>query len=725
MCARPREIIYRDEKIRITPTELREGKTVVRVIDESGYEVRNQQGLHGGSIPLPAHEDPRYSSSVPVLDFAYNLALHDLKGNRTAEGLLKAGAAWDSVWTRDIAYAAMLGADLADPVATRRSLESRVRDGIILQDTGTGGGWPVSTDRVVWALGAWMSYLVSGGDDWLEFCIAVIRRTLGQDGAVLRCSPLVPGETSFLDWREQSYPSWMTPVEIGNSFAFSTNVLHCICRRVLGRMLREAGRADEARDYEKQADELAKEIEKIFWMPRVGRYGMFCTDDGVLDSRADALGTALAVLCGIAEDHGLRALRMLPRSPYGTPVFAPYKRDVREAYHNRAIWPFVEAFVMLAHAREKDEQGVEFSMASLLRAALVNGSNKENLNAQNGRADATLQNSDSQLWSAAGMLSFFYRCLLGLQFEDGKIVFKPCIPNSVSGEHHFTNLRIRDMVLDITLRGSGTVVESIIAGDMGIADGIPLDARGNIGVLITMAPSKGDKREKETFSPLKVREAVCEPEWKVSHSRALQWNPVQGANSYRVYANGTPLRISRKNSIHPLLTSRAYSRSFRVQAIGASGVSSPSRAYEYVAPGARCILHPLRVGEHAAYNVENNQAWLDTRPCTHCLMYESAETNSGVYAVRFLYCNASASLRDGDTCALRELCVDGVPVGVVSFPHNTEANNWEDYALTAAISVKLSKGTHTFSLRYSPVCRNSNGDVNQCMVRHLELTRLR
>ena len=724
MCARPKEILYRNEKIRLTATEIREGKTAVRVTSDSEYLIQNEHESRSVTISLPSHDDVGYRGNFPVLNLAYNLALQDLKANRTSDGLLKAGAAWNSVWTRDIAYAAMLGADVADPDATRRSLKNRVRDGVIVQDTGTGGGWPVSTDRVVWALGAWTSYLVSGGADWLTYCIEVIKKTLEQDAAVLRCSPLVPGETSFLDWREQSYPAGMSPAEIGGSYALSTNVLHCLCRRVLSEMLREAGRTDEAEVYEKEAERQAREIEKVFWMPRAGRYGMFCTSDGVLDPRADSLGTALVVLAEVAGQNGLRALRKLPRSPYGTPVFSPYKCDVKEVYHNRAIWPFVEAFVMLAHAKEKDASGVEFSMASLLRAALMNGTNKENLHALDGQAATTLQNSDSQLWSAAGTLAFFYRCLLGLKFEGGKVTFKPCIPHSVGGEHRFTNLRIRDMVLSVTVTGSGTEVESIVAENMEIHGGIPMDARGNIDVRITMAEGRATDRQ-ETFSPLKAGETLCEPEWEISSPRVLQWAPVQGANSYRVYANGTLLRVFRKNLLHPLLTPRTYSRTFRVQAVGASGISSSSKACEYVAPGARCILPPRRVGEHAEYDVENSQAWLDTRPCTSCLVYESAETNGGVYSIRFLYCNASASLRDGDTCALRELCVDGVPVGVVSFPHNTEVNNWSDYTLTASIPVRLSKGVHTFSLRYSPVCRNGNGEVNQCMVRHLELTRLR
>ncbi len=724
MCARPRRIIYRNDKIRITPTELREGQSVAGVTSGYSYDILSRENTRSIDIPPLTHDDVEYSGDFPILTVAYNLAMRDVKLNRTADGLLKAGAAWDSVWTRDIAYAAVLGTHLADPEATRRSLQSRVRDGIILQDTGTGGGWPISTDRVVWALGAWISYMTTGGDDWLAYCIDVLRKTLRQDAAVLRCTPLVPGETSFLDWREQSYPAGMTPAEIGDSFAFSTNVLHYICRRVLADMLRKAGCAEEAEGYDKQAAELANAIRGAFHVSKTAGYGMYCTRDGVLDPRADALGTALAVLSGMLGEGAQSTLENLPRSSYGTPVFAPYKRELKEAYHNRAIWPFVEAFVMLAHASEMDANGVEFSMVNLLRAALMNGSNKENYHAQTGQADATLQNSDSQLWSAAGMLGFFYHCILGLRYENGNVVFKPCIPHCVGGKHHFAHLRIRDMVLNVTVEGCGSQVASVRIGGEEHSACIPLDAKGEIEVCIRMVPP-GKGSDQVHFPKVRARETLATPVWEISNPKVLQWKPVIGATFYRVYSNGAPQRLSRKCASYPVLTPRTYSRSFRVQAIGPVGVSGPSTLYEYVARDGRRILQPQRVGENAEYHVENNQAWLDLRPCTRCLVYEPAEFPGGSYYVRISYCNACASLRDGDTCALRELRVDDVPVGIIALPHNTEHDCWENYSLTAPLPVKLNKGLHVFSLCYTPDCRNGNGEVNQCMVRHIELTRIR
>ena len=37
---------------------------------------------------------------------------------------------------------------------------------------------------------------------------------------------LVKGETSFIDWREQSHPKWMQTVDISQSEAMGTNVMY-------------------------------------------------------------------------------------------------------------------------------------------------------------------------------------------------------------------------------------------------------------------------------------------------------------------------------------------------------------------------------------------------------------------------------------------------------------------------------------------------------------------
>jgi hypothetical protein len=73
------------------------------------------------------------------------------------------GLKWPYVWTRDLSYSIDLGLWRFDPARSRNGLKfklSGVRvasapQGLYpMQDTGSGGSWPISTDRVVWFLGA-------------------------------------------------------------------------------------------------------------------------------------------------------------------------------------------------------------------------------------------------------------------------------------------------------------------------------------------------------------------------------------------------------------------------------------------------------------------------------------------------------------------------------------------------------------------------------------------
>ncbi len=62
--------------------------------------------------------------------------------------------------------------------------------------------------------------------------MALPKNTLQQDRQYLFSADLglYRGETSFLDWREQSYPAWTAKdtVFLAESFALSTNVLHYV-----------------------------------------------------------------------------------------------------------------------------------------------------------------------------------------------------------------------------------------------------------------------------------------------------------------------------------------------------------------------------------------------------------------------------------------------------------------------------------------------------------------
>ena len=52
------------------------------------------------------------------------------------------------------------------------------KNGRIIQDTGTGGAWPCSTDRMIWAVAAWELYKVTGDKDWLQQAYMIIKTPL-------------------------------------------------------------------------------------------------------------------------------------------------------------------------------------------------------------------------------------------------------------------------------------------------------------------------------------------------------------------------------------------------------------------------------------------------------------------------------------------------------------------------------------------------------------------
>ena len=722
MAAGQEQLLFDNGAYRLTSTRLEQPGLVAELVSPTCLRISREGTVREVQIPAALPEGcAGVRSSIPVLQAMYTLAAHELQANITPEGVMLAGASWSTVWTRDMAFAAALGTALAAPEATRRSLESRVRDGVVLQDTGTGGGWPVSTDRVVWALGAWALYQAQGDKGWLSWCTEVLSATLAQDAAVLPADKVLrPGETSFIDWREQSYPDWMTPADIAASCAFGTNVLHYICRQLLARMLRELNRDAEASTYAEEAAALGAAIKENFRSAGGAHYGIMRTAEGYLDDRVDSLATALAVLCGLAGDQGTALLQHLPRSPFGTPVFTPYKSRQEKAYHNRSVWPFVEAYVLMAQAEQQNAEGAAFSMASLLRAAMAFGSNKENFHAESGEAGGTIQNSDRQLWSVAGMLGMYYYALFGIQYEGDNLVIAPCVPREYRGSHWLMGLRIRNMVLDIHVNGYGTEVWSVMVNGKPDSPIIPLDTEGRIQIELELMPAEG---EVAPVQPTAAQEDLSEPEWDAPSAELLRWHPVPGADSYNVFRNGVAFSatLDCQCALPPV---KALYTEYTVQAVNAHTSSCFSKPFECVQAGGRTMLKPLRIGEQGEFEVEQGQAWLDTRTCTARLDYEPVNLEAGTYAVRVFYSNATNSLRDGDTCALRELVVDGESCGVMLMPHNTEAGCWEDYARSAALRVELPAGTHQFSLCYTTRCANTNGSVNQCMVRNLEITRL-
>lgn len=374
--------------------------------------------------------------------------------------------------------------------------------------------------------------------------------------------------------------------------------------------------------------------------------------------------------------------------------------------------------MLIAQVNQRDVSGAERSMANLMRAALLFGSNKENYHAVTGEAKDTIQNSDGQLWSAAALQAIFYFGLFGLRFECGNLVFIPCVPKAYAGSHWLTGIRIRNTVLDIHITGYGTEVNSVLINGKPGMPIIPLDSLNKEGrIMLEFALGADDEDETPYQSP-EAHEDLPEPHWADDCStEMLRWEPVEDAKLYRVYNLGKAVAQTGHCEFAPPL-SKITDR-YRVQALNEKTCSCLSQPFDCGAEDSGTQCQPNRIGANGEYPVEQGQAWLDTEACTSKLYYPTVELAAGTYTLRFRYCNATASKRDGDSCAVRALFDGDELLGYIPFPHNTEAGQWQDFTLSAPFIAKLSEGTHEFSLRYTSAC--DKGTLNQLMVQHVEI----
>lgn len=368
-------------------------------------------------------------------------------------GCFETGEKWNYVWTRDTAYAVDLGLSALAPRRALNSLSFKLSerrsggDLQIIQDTGTGGSYPVSSDRVAWALGAWALLQDLEGEartSFRERMYEAITNTIERDRIIVwdASDGLYFGEQSFLDWREQSYPNWTAAdvAHIAMSKALSTNLLHLRALEIAAALAAERADVDEQARYTAWANELRDSIQVRFWLESEGQFSTFL-GTGLDPSKArryDLLGSAFAVLFGVATSaQAERILSGYPHYGPGAPVIWPQQQET-PIYHNRGTWPFVSAYWLRAAAAADHDAVADRMVWDLMRGAALNLSNMENFEASTGAAwvdegasSGPVINSRRQLWSVAGYLSMVHHTLFGLHPGPDGLIVEPYITQAM------------------------------------------------------------------------------------------------------------------------------------------------------------------------------------------------------------------------------------------------------------------------------------------------------
>jgi len=657
---------------------------------------------------------PHYTSTLTLDNALFNLSLEESELAIEPDSTYRTGVYWGGVWTRDVSYSILHALAQLCPEVSMRSLLAKVDDrNRIIQDTGTGGAWPCSTDRTTWVLAAWEVYLVTGDKAWLQRIFPVVRNTIEDDHLVAfdPATGLMRGETSWLDWREQEYPTWMQPADIYASEAMNTTAVHYRALRILAEMCAILDLPGRER-YDGWADTLRDGMNRHLWMDDRGLYAIYLYGRNhlVQHPQMEILGEAFAILWDIADPaRQQRISQSMVSEPFGTPDFFPNLSD-QYPYHNNAMWPFTQGYWLKAQAKAGNEQGVLHAISSIYRLAAMTLTNLENMVIWSGAEKGLPINSPRQLWSVAADISIVPGIYFGMHYGTDGIRFAPFVPKTLKAERRLSNFRYRHAVLDLSVTGYGNRIRSFRLDGVETEPFLPADVTGEHRIEIVLS------NRQPPAMPMVLRDNACQPltpQATLSGS-TLAWKAVPDAVEYIVLRNGQPLTRTAELSA-PLPGDGEYA----VVAVSDEGwhsyMSEPVRHYGHV--------QLYEVEQFAPVVQRGANAARITRRDNILILIPIEVPADGRYALDWHYANGNGPVNTENKCATRLLAVDGRPAGASVFPQRG-AGEWDSWGWSNAVTTTLRQGRHIVTLEFTPTVENMNLRVNEALLDQLRVTRL-
>ncbi|MBQ0078017.1 MAG: hypothetical protein KBS55_05250 [Bacteroidales bacterium] len=699
--------IYQNDSYTWFPDHIVQGEYTGTAVSPTRIESNYEKGDTLWECRNDLSVKPALKTPFALEQSVYNMALDESINAIEPDGTLRTGTLWGGVWTRDVSYSTILSMAYIQPEAAMTSLKVKIGPtGNLIQDTGTGGAWPCSTDRQIWTVAVWELYKVTGDREWFELVYPTVKKSIEIDLKTLydEQTGLVRGESSFIDWRKQSYPRWMQPADICDSKCLGTNALHYSAVRAAASMAAIAGDDAFAALCLSRAEELKTAINTHLWMEDKGYYAQYIggRHDDLLYTKSETLGESLTILNGIAEGPRAEVLSQnLPSVDFGTPVFWPWIPDI-PPYHNNAVWPFVQSYWMWASARTGNETGVLAAIGSIYRAAAIYATNKENLVAFTGDSQ-TECNSGNMLWSLSGALSITYRVLFGMSFKEDRLEFAPFVPKKLKASRSICAFPYRNALLDIEMSGYGDRIKSITLDGKPLEDAAisaSLEGRHSVKIVLSNSLRKKMKANfvKGVFTPMTPAATLTEG--------TFAWGEVEGAARYDVICGGSTVATVKAGEPCEVAVDPGWNGDICVIAVSADNVPSFPSEPVFLGKEVRLAFDEVKL---TARTANDFTFWAEV-------------PEDGIWSVQWEYANGSGAITHDRKCAIRTLSVDGRRIDTAIFPQRGE-NLWNDWGYTTPQSVSLSAGRHSFNLSLRPENENMDIEINDFAVRALVLTK--
>lgn len=690
-----------------------------------------------------AVQEVRDNSVLQITDCAFN-------GNQPIDcECFETGRLWHYVWTRDLSYSVHLALASINLVRAKNSLlykvSNRKNDGEsdrlnntniqIVQDTGSGGSYPVSTDRVVWAIAAYELLKYLDGNErsqFLDVAYKAIVNTIEQDRKIVydAADGLYTGEQSFLDWREQSYPSWTenNTLSVGVSKALSTNIAHYKIIDIAAKLAEERGKTADKNKYADWALNLKNAINNKLYIEEEKLYSTQIITDlaEVRVNKYDLLGESFAVIFDVAsESRAKDILAEYPHTTKGAAVMHPQHAH-HFTYHNRGIWPFVTSYWLKAAKKVKNAKVVDHNIFSLMRVAALNISNMENFEFLTGNNADTNINSQRQLWSVAGYISMVQDVVFGLEVENDKLRFLPFVTKNLRNKTFMETDKIElknfkykgkliNVVINLPEKSEATdgyfeiSAIKLNSNSVGIAfiNNSSLAASNTIEITLTDAATESGTINLITDNSSPLHWAPKEPivsNIRITNNKielVIDANGETGV-TYNIYRDGILVASQVTASRWSDLNSTDYANntySYNVQSVNAAGnVSFPSKSICYWGTGER-----LQIVNAADFSSVRGGEFVDNHGKEHYQNWGSADHSitisnfkpgkSGEYFIQLDYGNGAGPISTGITCAVKKIEVSDAQTGemlttdIVMLP---QLGSWPVWTESSIAKVNLS-----------------------------------
>lgn len=472
---------------------------------------------------------PYLETNVTNTNRAFRIAVGDIVSNivpfkdgllQKEEEVVMAGMDYVTPWTRDAAINTWNGAGLLFPQITRNTLLSVL--GEFDGETRIAGEY---WDAIIWAIGAWWQYLYTGDKELLKTTFPAIKNSLRffeeteftpelnlfRGGACygdgISAYPDIYAKTEnnipgIINWPPVNQELAAKPGVGVPTHVLSTNCLYYMAYVILRKMAVELRIAEDI-SWSIKAENIKDAINKHLWNEEAGRYDYFVDKFGGC-AYQEGMGQSFAIMFGIADrDKAEKIFQNVFVTKAGIacvwPSFMRYQTPDGNGYgrHSGTVWPHIQGFWAYAAAICGKSDIFRFELDRLAGHASRDSHFAEIYHPVTGEMyggrQEWLENGIvewksciRQTWSATAYLRMVLMGLVGMEFKTTGIAFRPTMPEGYDSLK-LTGLKYREMVMNITITGTGTRVKEFrINGALRDAYTVSADQKGDVNIGIAM-----------------------------------------------------------------------------------------------------------------------------------------------------------------------------------------------------------------------------------------------